>query len=191
MIDNFPHYPQHNQFSCGPTCLKIIAKHYSKIIDINPYSKKLNEKGLSIYELCEAAENLGFRVSAHDLSLENLKTVKKPVILYWNKNHYLVLYQIRNDVYYVSDPAAGLQQYSKADFTSRWFDGPTTGKVILIEPAEKFAEHKNNKSNYLAALEFLIRHLSPYRKKSATAAIGNDYNCSGLCISALYYKIYN
>lgn len=164
MINNFPHYSQQNQFSCGPTCLKIIAKHYGKIIDINPYSKKMTEKGMSIYELCEAGENLGFRVSAHDLSLENLKTIKKPVILYWNKNHYLVLYEVKHDIYYISDPASTLQQYNREDFLSRWLDDVQTGKVILIEPAEKFTALKNNKANYLAALEFLLRHLSPYRK---------------------------
>ncbi|MGW8121123.1 cysteine peptidase family C39 domain-containing protein [Roseivirga echinicomitans] len=31
---NFPHFTQQDQKDCGPTCLKIVAKHYEKTIAI-------------------------------------------------------------------------------------------------------------------------------------------------------------
>jgi ATP-binding cassette subfamily B protein len=164
MIKDFPHFTQHNKYSCGLTCLKIIAKHYNKIVDINPYDRKLSEKGLSIFELCEVAEHVGFRTSALDLTTQNIISIQKPVILHWNKNHFVVLYRIKGDIFYISDPAVGLLEYKREEFETKWFDTALSGKGILMEPAEKFVEHRNSKSNYLSALEFLVRHLSPYRK---------------------------
>ncbi len=26
----FPHYPQHDAMDCGPTCLRMVARHYGK-----------------------------------------------------------------------------------------------------------------------------------------------------------------
>jgi ATP-binding cassette subfamily B protein len=34
MLKKFPYYKQKDTKDCGPTCLKIIAKHYKKTISI-------------------------------------------------------------------------------------------------------------------------------------------------------------
>lgn len=113
MIKSFPHYPQQNSLSCGLTCLKIIAKHHQKLVDITTYYKSLTPKGLSIYDLCEIAEDIGFRAYAYNLTLNDLVAIKKPLIIHWSANHYVVLYKIKNGVFYISDPAKGLLKYKK------------------------------------------------------------------------------
>lgn len=164
MINNFPYYPQQNSFTCGLTCIKIIAKYYKKIIDITPYYKNLTSKGFSVYDLCQAAENIGFRSAAYSVAINDLKSLNKPVILHWNKNHYVVLYKVKKGRFFISDPSKGLVDYDESEFSSNWIDPNNTGKIILLEVSEKFHELKNSKANYLAALEFLLRHLSPYKK---------------------------
>ncbi len=164
MVKSFPHYPQLNQLSCGLTCLKIIAKHHNRIIDITPFYKKLTPKGMSIYDLREVAEEIGFRSYAHDIKLKDIEEFEKPFLIHWNKNHYVVLYKIKNGNYYVSDPAKGLLEYNKDEFLKKWYGNNESGKVIILEPSEKFVEQKNSKASYLAAIEFLHRHLSPYKK---------------------------
>tara|TARA_R110002096_G_scaffold429949_1_gene643327 strand:- start:6219 stop:8396 length:2178 start_codon:yes stop_codon:yes gene_type:complete len=164
MVKSFPHYSQLNQLSCGLACIKIIAKHYNKIIDITSFHKKLTPKGLSLYDLCEVAEDIGFRSYAYELKLKDLKELKKPILIHWSKNHYVVLYRIKNGNYYVSDPAKGLLEYNKDEFVKNWFGNNETGKALVLEPSEKFVEQKNSKASYLAAIEFLFRHLSPYKK---------------------------
>lgn len=164
MINTFPHYPQQNSFTCGLTCLKIIAKYYKKIIDITPYYKDLTSKGYSVYDLCRTAENIGFRSAAYSFSVNDLKSLDKPVIIHWNKNHYAVLYKVKKNRFFLSDPAKGLSVYNLNEFRSRWADENDQGKIIALEVSEKFHELKNSRSNYLAAFEFLVRHLSPYRK---------------------------
>lgn len=164
MINTFPHYPQQNSFTCGLTCIKIIAKYYKKIINISPYYKNLTSKGFSVYDLCQTAENIGFRSAAYSVSLNDLKSLNKPVIIHWNKNHYVVLYKVKKDRFFISDPAIGLVDYNLHEFCNNWIDENNTGKIIILEISEKFHELKNSGTNYLAALEFLVRHLSPYKK---------------------------
>lgn len=164
MIKSFPHYPQQSSLSCGLTCLKIVAKYYKRIVDITTYYKNLTPKGLSIFDLCQIAEDIGFRAYAYDLTLNDLKLIKKPLILHWDDNHFLVLYKIKKGTYYISDPAKGLLKYNKTEFIKRWMKQEDKGKVIALEVAEKFVEQKNTQKNYLAAIEFLFRHLSPYKK---------------------------
>ena len=164
MIKSFPNYIQTNSLNCGLTCLKIIAKHYKKIIDVSIYYRTLTSKGHSIFDLCEIAENIGFRAYAYELSIVDLKLIHNPCIIYWTKNHYIVLYKIKNNIFYVSDPALGLLEYSEKEFIEHWISNDKKGKIISLELSEKFTEEKNNRTNYLAAIEFLIRHLNPYKK---------------------------
>lgn len=165
MIKSFPFYPQQNSLSCGLTCLKIIAKHHNKIIDITSYYRKLTAKGLSLYDLCIIAENIGFKSYTYNIRLKDLESIKPPIMIHWNKNHYVVLYKIHKSFFYVSDPAIGLLKYNKKEFLKNWCDDEKeTGNAIVLELSEKFVEQKNSKASYLAAIEFLFRHLSPYKK---------------------------
>jgi len=164
MIKSFPNYRQKNQLSCGLTCLKIISKYHNKIIDIAFYYNRLTPKGLSLYDLCEIAEDIGFRAYAYELKIKDLEAIKKPTLIHWNKNHYVVLYKVKNDVFYISDPSKGLLKYDKDDFKKKWIENNKKGKIIILELSENFVEQKNNKASYLAATEFLFRHMSPYKR---------------------------
>tara|TARA_B110000285_G_scaffold163497_1_gene182627 strand:- start:3065 stop:4429 length:1365 start_codon:yes stop_codon:yes gene_type:complete len=166
MIKTFPNYKQFSNVTCGITCIKIIAKYYKKIIDVSTFYKRVTDKGLSIYDLCEISEELGLRSTTFELKINDLHSFEKPLIIHWNSNHYVVLYKIKKNIFYVSDPVKGLITYSKKEFSENWSinEEEEKGYVLLLEPSEKFTRLKNAKSNYLSAIEFLIRHLSPYKK---------------------------
>lgn len=164
MINTFPYYPQQNSYTCGLTCIKIIAKYYKKIIDVSPYYKDLTPKGLSVYDLCQTAESIGFRSAAYNVKIDQIKSLNKPVIVHWSNNHYVVLYKVKKGRFYISDPAKGLVDYDFNEFCKNWLDENKTGKIIVLEVSEKFHDLKNSRGNYLASLEFLLRHLSPYKK---------------------------
>ena len=162
MTKSFPNFIQRGQSSCGLACIKIIAKHYGKIIDMSAYHVNMTDKGVSIYDLCEMSENIGFRASAYDLKPIELEVIKKPLIIHWKENHFVVLYKIKKEVFYISDPAKGLTIYEKEEFLSNWIGDDSKGKVIALETTDKFKKSKGNKANYLSAIEFLFRHLNPY-----------------------------
>src|SRR5690554_6030336 len=144
MLNQFPHYKQPDGKDCGPTCLKIIAKHYGKTILLQ-YIRALSETtraGSSMLGLSEAAEKMGFRTLGVKLSLKDLKEAPLPCILHWNKNHYVVLYKIGSRMrstrswrflkrpqepntkhqtsFKISDPAHGLLEYTQEEFLKSW-----------------------------------------------------------------------
>ena len=113
-MKKFINYIQADSKDCGPTCLKIIAKHYGKTINIQ-YLRDYSEttrSGSNLMLLSDAAEKIGFRTLGVKLSLEKIEEVSLPCILHWNKNHYVVLYKIKKGKYFISDPAFGLLEFS-------------------------------------------------------------------------------
>ena len=142
---SFPNYVQADSKDCGPTCLKIVAKHYNKTIHIQrlrDFSQTTRE-GSNLLFLSDAADKVGFRSLSAKLNLKKLEEVPLPCILHWNKNHYVVLYKIKKGIYYISDPAFGLIEYDKRDFLKFWIGNNSDerteeGIVLLLEPTHKF-----------------------------------------------------
>jgi ATP-binding cassette subfamily B protein len=94
MLKKFPNYIQPDSKDCGATCLKIIAKYFGKILNIQTL-RELSEttrEGANLLTLSEAAEKIGFRTLGVKLSLQKLEEAPLPCILHWNANHYVVLY---------------------------------------------------------------------------------------------------
>lgn len=144
-MKRFPHYRQPGTKDCGPTCLKIIAKHYNKTIPLQ-YIRNLSEttrEGSSLLGLSEAAEKLGFRSLGVKITLAKGKDMPMPCIVHWNKNHFAVLYKTQKNTYYISDPAHGLLKYSEEEFLKHWIGNNATaqteeGIALLLEPTAKF-----------------------------------------------------
>ena len=118
----FPHFIQPDTKDCGPTCIKIIAHFFGRHFSI-PELRKLSETtrdGSTILALSNTAEKIGFRTLGVKLSAETLKEATLPCILFWNNQHFVVLYKIKKNRYYISDPAHGLIKYNQEDFLKAW-----------------------------------------------------------------------
>ncbi|QLC67182.1 peptidase domain-containing ABC transporter [Flavobacterium sp. LPB0248] len=150
-MKDFPFFKQADHKDCGPTCLKIIAKYYGKTIhiqDLRDHSETTRE-GSNLLFLSDAAENIGFRSLGIKTDTETLEEVQLPCILHWNKEHYVVLYKIKRNIYYISDPAFGLIEYNQEDFIKYWIgnnaDKSTEeGIALLIEATPKFFQSEFN-----------------------------------------------
>ena len=96
-IKQFPFCKQPDAKDCGPTCLRIIAKHYGKTIPLQQI-RNLSEttrEGSSLLGLSDAAENLGFRSLGVQIDFKTLvEEVPLPCIVHWNKQHFVVVYDI-------------------------------------------------------------------------------------------------
>jgi len=144
-LKNFPNYIQADTKDCGPTCLKIISKHYGKTLNIQQLRdfSETTREGSNLLFLSDAAEKIGFRTLGVKLNLESLEEAPLPCVLHWNKEHYVVLYDIKKGKYLISDPAFGLLQYNKEEFIKFWIGNNATeateeGIALLIEPTPKF-----------------------------------------------------
>ena len=175
----FPHYKQSDQKDCGPTCLKIIAKYFGKVISVQELRKytETTRAGSSLLGLSEASEELGFRSLGVKISLEKLFEAPLPCVLHWNKNHYVVLYKIKKGIFYVSDPAHGLLKYNQADFIKHWIGNnanATTeeGIALLLEPTPKFHNSEFELQEKSLGFSFLFKYLFRYKKFLVQLIIG-------------------
>lgn len=167
----FPFYRQADSKDCGATYLKMLAKFYGKIIDIQTL-RQLSETtrlGSTLLSLSEGAESIGFRSIGIKMSRSKLGEVPLPCILFWNKNHYVVLYQIKKRKYYIADPAHGLIAYNEEEFLKFWIGNNAIstseeGIALLLETTPKFytANFENNKKKILG-FGFLFSYIMKYK----------------------------
>src|SRR5690606_12417572 len=167
----FPFYRQADFKDCGPTSIKIIAKYDKKTLSIEVLRKfsENTREGSSLLGLSNAAAKTGFRSIGLKLSLHSLKSMDLPCILHWNKNHYIVLYEIKNDTFYVSDPAHGLLKYKKNEFLKHWIgnnsnDETEEGIALLLEPTPKFYNSDFNIDKVDFGFKFLLKYVFKYKR---------------------------
>lgn len=189
----FPFFKQLDSMDCGPSCLKMIAKHYGKNYSLQSLRSRsfVTRSGVSMLGISNAAEDIGFRTLGYRLSWEQLRDeVPLPCIAHWNQRHFVVIYGIkkqrripcifnrtpreglnanRNISYliYVADPASGLLKYTKKEFLRCWYsnqkEGIQEGAVLLLEPTPKFYSTEDEDRVNLKFL-YLLNYLKPYSR---------------------------
>ena len=174
-MKKFPNYIQADAKDCGPTCLKIVGKHYGKTINIQQLRdfSETTREGSNLLFLSDAAEKIGFRTLGVKLNLERLNEAPLPCVLHWNKDHYVVLYDIKKNNYFISDPGYGLIEYNQTDFIKHWIGNNADnfteeGVALLLEPTPTFYDLENDttdKNGKKKALGFslLSRYVLKYK----------------------------
>ena len=167
----FPFYKQAESKDCGPTCLKIIAKFYKKTIAIQQLRavSETTREGSSLLGLSDASEKIGFRSIGIKANLKAIKKVPLPCIVHWNKNHYAVLYKIKNKQFYISDPAHDIIKYKKDEFLKYWIGNNSNeetqeGIALLLEPTPKFYNSKFDEDKNNFGFKFLSKYVFKYKQ---------------------------
>ncbi|WP_103866000.1 peptidase domain-containing ABC transporter [Aquimarina sp. I32.4] len=174
-MPKFPFYKQAESKDCGPTCIKIIAKHYGKILNTQKLRalSETTREGSSLLGLSDAVEQIGFRSLGVKLSLSKLDEVPLPCIIHWNKVHYIVLYKIKvtrkgTMTLYVSDPAHGLITYTKEEFIKAWIgnnadENTEEGVALLLEPTPKFYNDNLDDEDEKFGFKFISKYVFKYK----------------------------
>ncbi len=163
----FPYYKQPDQMDCGPTCLRMVAKHYKRNFKLQTLRQlcEINREGVSLLGISDAAEKMGFRTLGAKLSLSDLKEAELPCILHWRQNHFVVLYRISKSNYYIADPGSNLIVLTETDFARNWLADTTEqeGITLLLSPTPSFYEHEDEIENGVS-WRFLLHYLFRYRQ---------------------------
>lgn len=166
-MSTFRFYKQFDIKDCGPSCLKMISKHYGKDYSLQFLRNKsyVTREGVSLLGISEAGNYIGFKTKCVKISLDYLKEdAKLPCIVHWDSNHFVVVYKTKINKIYVADPAYGRIKYNKEQFLKHWAEaGDEEGFALLLEPTEEFYTKKEGsikKTNF----RFLFSYLKPYRK---------------------------
>ena len=166
----FPNFKQVDTKDCGATCLKIIAKYYGKNISINElrnYSET-TRTGSNLKFLARAAEAIELKSLPAKIDFGQLNQVPLPCILHWNKNHFVVLYKIKKEVCFISDPALGLIRHKKSTFLEHWIgnnakENSEEGVILLLEPTFNFHSNSSAYKKQALNISFVAKYLIPYK----------------------------
>ena len=171
-MNKFAFYNQPDQMDCGPTCLRMVAKHYGRSIGLDKL-RKLSEttrEGSSLKNIADTAEKIGFRSLGVKISTEKLLAeAPLPCIVHWNQNHFVVLYKIQKGLFWVADPAHGLVKLTQKEFLKNWIGDNaeiTTeeGIALLLEPTPKLKQTEEDDVETKKGFGFLFQYLFRYKK---------------------------
>jgi len=171
---SFPFFQQLDAMDCGPSCLRMIAKHYGRSYSLQTLRDKsyLTREGVSMLGISDAAEAIGFRSMGVKITFEQLLTeAPLPCIAHWNQDHFVVVYKIsqrkKETFVHVSDPARGLIKFTKEEFISSWATtkegGEDKGLCLLLETTPDFYQSDDEKPNK-SGFKFLFSYLRPYKR---------------------------
>ncbi|WP_316826814.1 peptidase domain-containing ABC transporter [Pedobacter miscanthi] len=164
----FHHYKQLDTMDCGPTCLRMISKHYGKSFSLQKLREVsgLNKEGVSLLGISEAGEKIGFRTDGVVLGINLLSELDLPCILHWDKSHFVVLYKVSKGNYFIADPAQGLIKYSKAEILNHWVsiknEDQQQGVALLLKPSPGFYEKDDNHEEGLS-LKYIFSYIRNYK----------------------------
>ncbi|MEH6979431.1 cysteine peptidase family C39 domain-containing protein, partial [Bacillus pseudomycoides] len=134
MRKKVPYVGQVQESECGLCCVSMLMGYYKQDIPVKTLSKtiEVGRDGVNIKKLGEALDSFGYKVSYYEADSTSLiQIADKPLILFWNKNHYVVLEKIKNGMFYIVDPNFGRGKLTLEEFNEHF-----SNLVLLAEPTE-------------------------------------------------------
>lgn len=181
MFKKFPFYPQFDEMDCGPTCLRMIAKFFGKEYDLAYLRQQsyLTKDGVSLSGISQAAQHIGMETYPVKLSIETLINKRlTPIILHWNQNHFVVLYDIKKTwkgkyLFKIADPRFGLITLEQRLFEENWLPKDSTkGIALILNPTDDFYSRTVEKKKKSSSLKTLYKYFKPYKVDIAQLFIG-------------------
>lgn len=145
---------QNDKMDCGAACMSMIARHYGKNLSL-PFIRgylHVTRDGASLLSLERAAALLGFEAIGAMANMKNLTELHLPMILLM-KGHYVVLFEIKDEMATIGDPATGLRKLPLAQL-----DEEFSRNVLLIRPTEKLYELPDSQASAWKYLQLFRGH---------------------------------
>ncbi|HEX8697325.1 MAG TPA: cysteine peptidase family C39 domain-containing protein, partial [Myxococcaceae bacterium] len=160
---------QMDQMDCGPTCLRMVARHYGRSYSLETLRERcaLTRQGVSLLGVAYAAESIGIRTLRVKTAWEQLaREAPLPVIAHWNQNHFVVVHRVTERHVYVADPARGRLKMSVDEWMRGWASteegGRKLGVLLLMEPSPAFYDAEGEAASGRSHLRFLAGYVRGY-----------------------------
>ena len=174
-VDKFPFVMQLEANDCGPTCIQMITAYYGKKIPLLQIKNicGISRIGVTTLDIIECLKTLGFKSVAVSISISELQRMPLPAILHWRKDHYVVLYKVANNEYYIADPSYGKIKLTEKDFIQSWLGNGNVSIAIPMQATKDWGnfvvDEDSSNTNNVKKIFGLFRDI--YRQNSRNIAI--------------------
>jgi ATP-binding cassette, subfamily B, bacterial len=126
---------QMTAYECGPACLAMILSYHGRATTLGQAREQFDvgRDGTSMTALAQAARAVGLNVRQYSLTVEKLKELPTPALLYWSFRHFVVLERLSGNDAIIVDPALGRRRVPFHEL-SRCF----TGLALTFERGPAF-----------------------------------------------------
>lgn len=168
-LHRFPTEYQMDAKDCGPASLKMVAKYFGRYYSLQYLRDKcgITKEGVSLLGISAAAESIGLHTAAFKCTIDDvIMKVPFPVIIYWNENHFVVVYHANKKHIWVSDPCKGHVKYTRREFMEGWYlKNEDKGVLLALEPTADFKLSKQEKRQEKDSMISMLRYFVPYKKE--------------------------
>lgn len=130
---------QHQQNDCGACCLAMILSYYGYSIDTTDITKIKNTScGWSMKDIKNIACLYNLNSTAFKVSnIEEVQFLDKPLILFWDFSHFVVLEKISKKLITIIDPNYGRSKLSYEEFYQHF-----SNYALSFSPSKEFIKNK-------------------------------------------------
>lgn len=126
---------------CGLACLAMVSGFYGFKCDLTSLRQRysISLKGVTLSDLISMARDLRLAPRALRLDMEQLADLKRPAILHWDMDHFVVLEQVGRRCVWIVDPAVGRRKLPREEVSRRF-----TGVALELSPADGFQRRRES-----------------------------------------------
>lgn len=161
-------FQQLEHADCGIACIRIIAHYYGKNIPLNTLRElcDISRIGITIRDILHCTQALGFNSCVTKVTMDEVKRMPLPAILYWEQKHFVVLYKIDNNKYYVADPGEGKIIFGEVEFKRFWQSKNDYGIAVVMDPTPSFfsAQYGHEEKRGLGLFKLMRRAILSNRR---------------------------
>lgn len=141
---NVPVVIQLEALECGAACLAMILAYYGKWVPLEQVRADcgVSRDGSKAGKIIRAAVNYNLEADGWRYSVEDLKKEASfPCIIFWNKNHFVVLDGFQGNYAMINDPARGILKCTMDDFKKSY-----SSVCLCFKPGKGFEPGGKQKS---------------------------------------------
>lgn len=126
---------QSEKADCGITCLAMIASFHGHHVDVAALRRRfaVSSRGMTLKTLISLATALELQSRPVKLALKLLPQLRRPCIVHWDLNHFVVLKTLRWRGAVIHDPATGQRYVARAELSQHF-----TGVALELMPGPAF-----------------------------------------------------
>lgn len=120
---------------CGAASLGIILAYHGRYVPLPELRVecRVSRDGSNALYVKKTAERFGLVGKGYQMTVDELRSVEPPFMVFWGLNHFLVVEGFGRDRVYLNDPATGRRTVSEPAFRESY-----TGIVFQFEPGPEF-----------------------------------------------------